>query len=320
MEELSFVKSVTTSSAIPGQKIEWTGNIRKAPNESIAGKNFSVQVADTDFIQSYNLKLIAGKNFNENDFPKERSFGSQVENIILNAEAVRQLRFTSSNEAVDKIIYWDNNKCVIIGVVDDYHQQSLRNPIQPMLFTANLGPNMSIKLNSSVTKENLSSVLSLIHKNWNAIFTEAPFDYFFLDDFYQQQYSEDIQIIKLFNVFCALAILVSCLGLFGLSLFSTKQRTKEIGIRKVLGASVFDLMSMLVKEFFKPILLACCIALPISYWVVQNWLASFAFRLNLDGWQFLLPILSVLIIALITVSFHTVKVAETNPVDTLKSE
>ncbi len=320
MEELSFVTSVTTSSVIPGQKIGWVGNLRKAPSQPVIGRNFSVQIADPDFIRSYKLKLIAGKIFSEADFPKSRSFGSQVENIMLNAEGVRQLGFTSPEEAVDKVIYWDDNKCIIVGVVADYHQQSLKNPIQPMLLTANLGPNMSIKLSPTLKKENLASVVELIHRNWNSFFPDSPFDYFFLDDFFKKQYSEDEQVMRLFNVFCVLAILLSCLGLFGLSMFTTKQKTKEIGIRKVLGATILNLISLLIQEFLRPVVIACCIALPVSYYIVQGWLLDFAFHMELNGWQFLAPVLLVVIIALLTISFQTAKAAVTNPADSLKHE
>ncbi len=320
MEELSFVTSVTTSGTVPGQKIGWTGNLRKAPGQPVIGRNFSVELMDPEFIKSYGLQLMAGKIFNEADYPKSRRFGTITENIMLNAEAVRQLRFASPEEAVDKVIYWDDNKCVIVGVVADYHQESLKNAIQPMLFTANLGPNISIKLRPTVKKENLPQALALIHKNWNAFFPDSPFDYFFLDDFFKKQYAEDEQVMRLFDVFCGLAILVSCLGLFGLSLFTTRQRTKEIGIRKVLGATLLNLMALLIREFLRPIVLACCIALPGAYFIVQRWLRGFAFHLELDSWQFVMPVLFVLLVALLTVSFQTAKAASTNPTDTLKHE
>lgn len=320
MADLSFVTSVTTSGAIPGQKIGWVGNLRKAPGQPVIGRNFSIQLTDPDFIQSYGLKVIAGNVFREADYPKSRRFGTVTENIMLNAEAVRQLRFASPAEAVDKVIYWDDNKCVIVGVVADYHQESLKNAIQPMVFTANLGPNISIKLSPAVKKENLARDLALIHQTWNSFFPDSPFDYFFLDDFFKKQYSEDEQVMRLFDVFCLLAIFVSSLGLFGLSLFTTKQRTKEIGIRKVLGATLLNLMTLLIREFLRPIVLACCVAVPAAYFVTENWLSGFAFHVNLNGWQFAAPVLLILIIALVTVSFQTARVAVANPTDSLKHE
>jgi putative ABC transport system permease protein len=320
MEELSFVTSVTTSGSIPGQKIGWTGTLRKAPGQPVIGRNFSVQLTDPEFIKSYNLKLIDGKIYSEADFPKSRRVGTVTESIMLSEEAVRQLRFASPEEAVDKIIYWDDNKCIIVGVVADFHQESLKNAIQPMLFTANLGPNISIKLSPNVKKENLPHTIALIHQNWNAFFPDSPFDYFFLDDYFKKQYAEDEQVMRLFDVFCVLAILVSCLGLFGLSLFTTRQRTKEIGIRKVLGATLLNLMVLLIREFLRPIILACFIALPASYYLIQQWLAGFAFHMKMTSLQFLLPVLLVVGVALITVSFQTAKAAVTNPTDSLKHE
>ncbi|MGC4022255.1 MAG: ABC transporter permease [Cyclobacteriaceae bacterium] len=320
LEDLSFVNSVTTSSAIPGQKITWLGNLRKGLGQPVIGRNFSVEIAEPEYLQTYNLKIIAGKNFRESDFPKSRVFGSKVESILLNAEAVRQLGYASPEEAVDKIIYWDNNKCTIVGVVADYHHESLKSPIHPMLLTANIGPNMSIKLNPSVKKENLQHALSLIHAQWNAYFPDSPFDYFFLDDFFQKQYSEDKQIMHLFDLFCGLGILVSCLGLLGLSLFAAKQRTKEIGIRKVLGATVFNIVSLLTKEFLKPVLLSSCIALPLAYIIMERWLNGFAFHMELKSWQFMIPVAVVFIIAMLTISLQTTRASVANPTDSLKHE
>jgi putative ABC transport system permease protein len=188
------------------------------------------------------------------------------------------------------------------------------------VLTANLGPNMSIKLSPTLKKENLASVVELIHRNWNSFFPDSPFDYFFLDDFFKKQYSEDEQVMRLFDVFCVLAILVSCLGLFALSLFTTKQKVKEISIRKVLGATMLSLISLLIREFLRPVVIACCIALPVSYYIIKAWLMDFAFHMVLNGWQFLAPVLLVVAIALLTISFQTAKAAVTNPADSLKHE
>src|SRR5260221_7770305 len=319
LQTLSLVTSVTTSTDVPGQKIGWVGDIRKEEDKFVTGRNFAIHVIDTDFITGYKLNLTAGRDFQPADFPKG-SFGSKLESVILNEQATRQLSFDSPNDAVGTIVFWGENKCVVVGVVADYHQESFKSAVQPTLFTLNTGPSLSLKLGQSINAENFAHTISIIHKSWETFFADNPFDYFLLEDFYASQYSEDLQLIHLFNVFCGLAILVSCLGLFGLSSFATKQRTKEIGIRKVLGAPVLNLIALLTKEFLLPVSLACCIAFPLSYFAIQRWLTGYAFRMEVGVWLFITPVFLVLVIALLTISIQTVRTAAYNPVESLRTE
>ncbi|HET7179857.1 MAG TPA: ABC transporter permease, partial [Chryseosolibacter sp.] len=184
LQTLSIISSITTSSAIPGEKIGWTGMVRKKDDES--GLNFVINVIDVDFIPAFKLRMLAGRNFRTSDFPSGK-FGGKTEPVILNKTAAYQLGFTVVEDAVSETIYWGDNKCVVVGVIDDFHQQSLKEGLHPMLFTAYHGPLLSMKLGKAVNFGNLNQSVSTIEDAWNTFFPDNPFDYFFLDDFYAKQ-------------------------------------------------------------------------------------------------------------------------------------
>ncbi len=319
---LSAVQYVTTSSNIPGKEVSWTGEVRR---DGLV-KNFSIQVVDTDFIKAYRLKVLAGRDFLETEQPKGR-FGSKVESVILNEEAVRQLGFKHGREAIGATVYWNNNSCVVVGVVNNFHQRSPAYPLQPTIFLVNNRDSIyySVKLNVAASGQTdntqiFSSAISFIQSQWNKSFPDNPFDYFILEDSYHQQYQADEQLSKLFSIFCGLAIFIACLGLFGLSSFTIVQRTKEIGIRKVLGASVSSITALLSQDFIRLILVAGLIALPIAYFAMQQWLANYAFRITISWWMLLLPVAAVLLLAMLTIGFQTIRAARANPVDSLRYE
>jgi len=176
---------------------------------------------------------------------------------------------------------------------------------------------MAIKLSPAPSQTN---AVALIRSNWISFFPDAPFDFFFLEDFYSSQYAGDLQVIHVFDVFCGLAVLIACLGLFGLSIFTTRQRIKELGIRKVLGAGFNDLSGLLLREFLRPVALACAVAAPFLIFALQNWLDHFAFHTDLNAVEFALPILMVMGIATLTVGFQTAKAASGNPIESLRHE
>jgi putative ABC transport system permease protein len=314
----SIISSATTSSAIPGENIEWTGAVKKDLN-SDANLNFTINVVDADFIASYKLKLLAGRNFEVSDFPGKK-FGTKTEPVVLNREALKQLRLENSDEAIGSFIYWGNNKCIVIGVIDNFHQRSLKSALAPMLFTVNYGPNLSLKFGEAVNSENIEQSIQIINNAWNSFFPNDPFDYLFLDDFYNKQYANDKRIMTLFNFFCGLAVLVSCLGLSGLASFTAIRRTKEMGIRKVLGAPSLVLISLLIREFLILVMMASCLAIPIAYLGLQQWLQNFAFHILPNVWLYIIPVLFILIVALGVVSFQTLKTVYRNPIETLRRE
>jgi putative ABC transport system permease protein len=319
MQARAIIGAVTTSSAIPGEKIGWTGLVRNAVDQSGPQPNFIINVVDTDFLSAYDLRLLAGRNFEISDFPGSQ-FGNKTEPVILNKTATDQLGFRQPENAVGESVFWGDNECVVVGVIDDFHQQSLKDALQPILFTANNGPLLSMKLGKAVNDGNLKASVLAIQQAWKKFFPDNPFDYFFLDDFYDSQYANDRQVMALFEVFCGIALLISALGLFGLSSFSARQRTRELSIRKVLGAPIFNLFALLTKEFLLLILIASCLAIPLSYLGIDWWLDSFVFHITPSGRSFVIPVLLTLVIAFLTVSFQTFKAVYTNPVDSLKCE
>lgn len=314
-----IISSVATSTAIPGEEIGWTGVIRKRNDDTDPGFNFVINVVDTDFISNYKLRLLAGRNFEVADYPHGK-FGSKTESVIVNNTGLKQLGFESADEAIHATIYWGVNKCEVVGVVDDFHQQSLKYNVQPVLLTANNGPQLSMKLGADVNDSNISGSLATIQSTWKAFFPDNQFDYFFLDNFYERQYTGDKQIMNLFQLFSFIAIMISSLGLFGLASFTARQRTREMSIRKILGASTVQLVSILGKEFLILVAIASLLAIPVSYFGAEKWLERFAAHIDLNVLLFAVPILGVLIVAAFTIALQIIRTALSNPVETLKYE
>jgi putative ABC transport system permease protein len=321
LRQLAIIESVTTSTSVPGdQTDEWTGVIRKEKDK--ATQDFGIYVIDPDFIPAYKLRLLAGRNFQNPDYPLKK-FGQKLEPVILNRTATQRLGFVKPDEAIGEFIYWgvrkEASKCVIVGVIEDYHQESLKEPIKPLFYTVLNGPTMTLKLTDGASK-NMSQALLAIQNAWSKFFPDNPFDYSFLEDDYNSHYAADVQVVKVFNAFCLLALVISSLGIFGLALFSIGQRTKEISIRKVLGASVLNLLQLVTREYLVLIAAASLIALPLAFWGVQEWLNGFSIKVELSAWIFFFPIIFILVIALLTVSGQALIAVNRNPVDQLKNE
>jgi putative ABC transport system permease protein len=201
-------------------------------------------------------------------------------------------------------------------VVKDFNFKSLHEPITPLLMVLHPESGLIVK----VKTVDISGLLSSIKQQWEKFNTEEPFTYTFMDELYNKTYSAEQKTGRILNIFAVLTILVACLGLFGLATFTAEQRTKEIGIRKVLGASVTQVTNMLSKDFIKLVLISCIIAFPISYWAMYKWLQDFAYRINISWTVFVLAALAASTIALLTVSFQAIKAAMANPVKSLRTE
>jgi putative ABC transport system permease protein len=226
--------------------------------------------------------------------------------------------FTNPELAInDQIFFWGDT-FKIVGVVKNYHQESLKKAYEPLIFRYDRAPGgyYSVKFNAN----NVHESIARFEEEWKAMFPGNPFIHFFLDDHYNQQYQADQQFGKVFGIFSTLAIFIACLGLFGLSSLTAIQRTKEIGVRKVLGASVTSILGLVSKDYI--ILMVCSIvlAVPVAWWIMTGWLESFANRINLSWWIFVIPSLVVIVIALLTIGIHTLKAARTNPVKSLRYE
>ena len=315
LKGLAIINTISTSGSVPGHTIGWTGAITKENEKS--SRDFTINVIDPDFIEAYQLKLLAGRNFETADFPLKH-FGDKLEPVMVNREGLDQLGYKKAEDIIGATIFWDKNKCHVVGVIDNFHQESLKKSIQPMLLTANMGPTISLKLTSD--EKRLAQSIDQIRTIWNTHFPNNAFDYSLLEDQFDQQYATDEQVARLFNFFCVLALIISALGLFGLSLFSVQQRTREISIRKVLGAPVEHLLRLLTQEYFLLILIASLVALPLSYWGIQDWLLSFAFHITPGVFFYIIPIVLISLIALLTVGVQTMKTIIRNPTESLKHE
>jgi putative ABC transport system permease protein len=226
--------------------------------------------------------------------------------------------FKTPQEALDELIYFWGDTFKIVGVLKDYRQESMKRNFEPLIFrNINDARNFySIRMKSN----NIKNLVTLAEDKFKSYFPENPFQYFFMDDYYNQQYQADQQFGKVFGVFATLAIFIACMGLFGLSSYTVVQRTKEIGVRKVLGASVSQIISLLCTEFAVLVSVAIVIAIPVSWMVMSNWLNEFANQINLSWWIFAVPGILVMGIAWLTISLHTFKAASANPVDSLRYE
>jgi hypothetical protein len=287
------------------------------------------RIADAHFIPLYDIKLLAGHNLGA---PKNDSFPE----FLINETCARQLGFKNPGDAIGQfmeIVFlgWGGPgkqpkgpTGPVIGVVADFHTRSLYEPIGPTFMTASKKfwrEILSIRL-ATRGKElgSFNSSLSQIEKVWKDVYPGEKFDYTFYDEYLAGIYDKEQKTSRIINAAMAIAIFISCMGLFGIVTFTAEQRTKEIGIRKVLGASVANIVTMLSKDFLKPVGLSIVIASPIAWWFMNKWLEGFAYRIHFSWWIFALAGSAALSIALITVSFRAIKAAVANPVKSLRSE
>jgi putative ABC transport system permease protein len=259
--------------------------------------------------------LLAGRTFLPSDH--NPNFGKQ-RNIIINKSAANLLGFTSPEAAIGRSIMRYDRKWDVIGVVADYHQKSLRYPLEPIIFMPAYSTYSDISVR--IDGADVSNTIRAIKAKYDAFFPGNLFDFVFLDERFNRQYRDEQLFGKVFGLFACFAIFIACLGLFGLSLFSTMQRTKEIGVRKVLGASVSNILLLLSKDFLKLILVANLIAFPVAWWIMDHWLEDFAYRTTLSWWIFLLAAVLALLIAIVTISLQTIKASIANPVKSLRTE
>jgi putative ABC transport system permease protein len=281
------------------------------------GKDVHTNWVDESLLQTLGIKPIAGRLFSK-DFPSDTS-----SRIILNEEAIKQIGFTSPQEAVGGKVKFDwrgeTYTWTIIGVVKDFHFQDLHVPIGPYGFQLNNRPSYNYLILHAKTSD-IRSLLSSISTTWHKLNPNEPFEYSFIDEDFQKNYEAETRLTAIVGYFAVIAILISCLGLFGLATFSAEQRTKEIGVRKVLGASVTGIVTLLSKDFLKLVGISIVIASPAAWWLMKKWLQDFAYRTNISWTVFVITTITALLIALITISFQAIKAAMANPVRSLRTE
>jgi len=262
-------------------------------------------MVDAQFIPLLNMKLIAGRNFSE------AMVTDKKEGFIVNEAFVKQMGWKNP---IGQPIEGFFHKGHVTGVVKNFHYSSMHNPIAPLVMV------YGAPKATSVFAKIAPSQLKQVKATWQTYFPDFPFNYNFLDDDFNNVYQKDIMSIRLFNYFTALSILIACLGLYGLAYLVAAQRTKEIGIRKVLGAAINQLLVLLAKDFVKLIAVATVIAMPVTLIIMNKWLAAYAYHIAISWWLLLTPVFAIMLISIIVISYQTIKVAVTNPVKSLKSE
>ena len=264
---------------------------------------------DGDFLKQYGIKLIAGRNI-------DSQFAGDDKAMLVNLALVKKMGFKNAQEAIGKRFKQFATEGSIVGVVEDFHYHSSLELVQPLVLRPATGFFTCLTLN--VRSNNVQQTISQVERRWRQIFPDVPLVYYFADEAYNKQYRAQSRFEQLFICFSVLAILISCLGLAGLSAFTAAQRKKEIGIRKVLGATAAGIAAVLAKDFMKLVFIAVLIASPVAWWAMTVWLREFAYRINMSWWVFVLSGAAALIIGLATVSFQSVQAALVNPVKSLK--
>ncbi|WP_184545586.1 ABC transporter permease [Mucilaginibacter sp. FT3.2] len=309
---LPGVSMASMASCVPGRP----NRKFKAKIENAAHTMQDLQIdgymVDEDFLKQYDVKVIAGRAFSK-DYAND-----MVNAMIINETAAHSLGYANAADAVGKQFQQMIGKGTIIGVVKDFHYHSYLEQVQPL--TMRMAPGFYTFLTLNVSSQNIQEAIANLQATWQKITPGMPMSYFFADEAYNAQYQSEERFGKLFTCFATLAILISCLGLLGLSAYSIAQRRKEIGIRKVLGASVSGIVGLLGKEALGLVFVAFLIASPVSWFLMNKWLQGFAYRINVSWWMFVLAGLSTLMVVFVTIGYQTVKAAVANPVKSLRAE
>lgn len=319
MKTLPGVESISGSYNLP-VSASWGDGLEAENGHERVRLSITCIPADLNYLETMNMQLVAGADFTSADLPENTAPKGDTTaprfRYILNETAVRKIGWTPQ-EAIGKIVT-KGDKGIIKGVVKDFYFASMHKEIGPLMLFADTQwvRNMLVRVNGS----QLSRLLPALQALWKTYVPDQPFDYHFLDEDYNRLYTVETRTAGIFTVFASLAILLACLGLFGLSAISAIQRTKEIGIRKVLGASLLNITLLMARNFIVLVGVALLIAVPLAWFVASRWLESFAYRVSVQPWIFLLAGAAGILLAFFTVSFHALRVGRKNPSETLKTE
>jgi ABC-type antimicrobial peptide transport system permease subunit len=271
---------------------------------------------DTNYVALYGLHIIAGRNL----FPSD-----SVRDIVLNETCARKIGFPYPADAIGHTVYigMDHRHGTVVGIIKDFHAKSLHEPIAPFFIRSGeaLESTVSVKLpTEGRSPDHLSAMLTRLEAAWKAVYPNKKFEYSFFDETIARLYEKEQKTARIMNIAMAIAIFISCMGLFGLAAFIAEQRTKEIGIRKVLGATVSDIVAMLSVDFVRLVVIAIVIASPVAYYFMHQWLQEFAYRVPMSWWIYAVAGGGAVLIALLTVSWQAIRAATANPVESLKAE
>lgn len=310
--KLPGVKGASLSYRVPGKDM---GNnvVRLGWDEKAAWSDMRFLAVDFDFISLYNLQVTAGRSFDE-------AFPSDVnEAFMLNESGIRRLGWTNPHEAIGQKLRWQNRNGYVIGIVKDFHFMSANIAVEPFIMVMNTPWSvgyLSVKLSPGDPSETLEEVRS----KFEEVLPEKVFEYYFLDEDYDRQYKAEDRFMNVFTYFASVAVLIACLGLYGLAMFTAEQKIKEIGIRKVLGASALHLVYLQVRGFVKLVLIAFAVSVPLAYVFMDKWLQGFPLREKISPFVFVISGLTTVAVAWITVSYQSIKAANSNPVRSLAQE
>jgi len=307
------VKQLAVSTEVPGSKVGWNaGGIRLVGSDPNKSDQYRIIGIDHDFLDAFGLKLLKGRSF----------YPGLVDSmaVLFNEAAIKKMGFAKNEDALNKKIEFWGGQYTIVGVVSNHHQESLQQDYDAHIFRYIPDANSYYSLKLTADRNNIPAIIHSIQEQWKSFFPGNPFEYFFLDEHFAAQYKADRQFGQTFCLFAGLAIFVSCLGLLGLAAFVTNQRTKEIGIRKIVGANLPSILLLLTRDFIRPVLISFLIAVPVTWYLLQKWLENYAFRITIGPWMFILPGLLILVIALLTISTQTMKAASANPAKSLRTE
>jgi putative ABC transport system permease protein len=315
------ILSVTSGYGLPGD--QYAGDGIALPGKD-GDKDYSANVfiGDHDYVKTLGLRIIAGR-----DFSKDMATDVK-EAFIINETAVKELGFGTPEKAIGQRLNWNEwaptdslnpvKKGKVIGVVQDFHYKSLHEKLSTSVIQ--LYPQIAFKVAVKLKTTDIKNTIAFINNTWNKFSPGYPLDYQFMDESYGKMYQNEEKLSDLLWIFTIMAIIVGCLGLFALAAFSAEVRTKEIGIRKVLGASVFHIVGLLSKNFLLLVTISSLIAFPIAWWTLNDWLKDFPYRVDVSWWVFAIAMVAALTIAFLTVSFQSIKAATTNPVKSLRTE
>ena len=319
LRQSANVISVTSGYGLPGDLFAGDGvNIGSEQKEHPA----NVFIGDEDYVKTLGLRIIAGRDFS-------RDMSTDVtEAFIINETAVKEFGYGTPEKAIGQPLSWNEwvptdslhpvKKGKVIGVVQDFHYKSLHEKVTASVIQ--LYPRWTYTIAAKLKTADIKGTIAYINNVWNKYVSSFPLDYKFMDESYGVMYNSEERLSDLLWIFTVMAIVVGCMGLFGLAAFSAEQRTKEIGIRKVLGANVLNIVGLLSKRFLILIVIASLIAFPIAWWAMNNWLKDFPYRIVISWWMFAVAIMAAVAIALLTVSFQSLKAAVANPVKSLRTE
>ncbi|MFN8336030.1 MAG: ABC transporter permease [Cyclobacteriaceae bacterium] len=316
ISKLATIEAVSASDYVPGSPIFSDFRLYKKGESMENGILHRMNYIDYGYIEMMGIKIIAGRSFGEVE-------DSTTNNIIINRQGVDELGFAPELAiGAELAMDWQGRHLTfrVVGVMENYHQVSLKEKIVPTAFFKK-GKNQTLEhVVAKLSTTDIQNTLSQIEEKWKAINPDTPFEFVFLDARLQKQYSEDVRVGQIITVFTVIAIVISCLGLYGLSTYMAEQRFKEIGVRKVLGANVGQIVTLMSKEFVRLIVIAFAISVPLGIFIMNKWLQGFEYKTNIDVLIFVYAGLAALLIALITVSFESFKAASTNPVKALRTE